>query len=180
MKKILSCLMVLCLILALAACGGSKAADMVGTWTGTLDMVDYIVSETPEMEGYLKEAPVAVTLVLGADGNYTLDIDGNTMLPAFREAMVAFLLDQLEQQTGTRMTMEEVEQTTGMTEDEILDEVLAEVDLSELSYHDSGTYKIDGNNIVYDDGGMDPFTLDGNTLTIPVEDFGDVVLTKAP
>lgn len=177
LKKTLACLMALCLILALAACG-SKAAEMVGTWTGTLDMADYLISETPEMDGYLKKAPVDITLVLGEDGNYTLDMDASTMIPDFREALTAFLLDQVAAQTGTSMTVEEVEKLTGKTMDELLDEILADFDLSELNYHDSGTYKIDGNNIVYGDGGKDPFTLDGNSLTIPVETFGDVVLTR--
>ena len=36
MKKLFTLILALCLILALTACGGAKAA-LAGTWTGTVD-----------------------------------------------------------------------------------------------------------------------------------------------
>jgi len=161
----------------LARCRTELAlAALAGTWTGTVDAVQFVVAGAPVMADYLKAAPVAITLELTQEGEYTLTSDGTTMLPDFKQAMHAYLVDLCEQEG---ITVEMLEDTMKMTLDEYIDSYFDNADLGELNESISGTYTASDGTITFDPGqiGQEEGTWSGDTMTLEI-DIGTVTLTR--
>ena len=175
MKKLFALLLTLCMILALTACGGAKAA-LAGTWTGTVDAAQYILEDNPEMKDYLKAAPVAITLELTADGKYTLTSDGTTMLPDFKQALRSYLEATCEEQG---ITVEQLEDAVKMTLDEYIDSYFEDVDMSDLNETVSGLYTATDGKITFDPGNPNQVdgTWSGDSMSFTI-DIGEVTLTR--
>ncbi len=175
MKKLFTLILALCLILALTACGGAKAA-LAGTWTGTVDAARYILEDNPEMKDYLKAAPVAITLELTADGKYTLTSDGTTMLPDFKQALRSYLEATCEEQG---ITVEQLEDAVKMTLDEYIDSYFEDVDMSDLNETVSGLYTATDGKITFDPGNPNQVdgTWSGDSMSFTI-DIGEVTLTR--
>ena len=175
MKKLFALLLALCMILALTACGGAKN-DVAGTWVGTVDAARYIIEDAPEMKDYLKSAPVSITLELTADGHYTLNSDGTTMIPAFKEAMRGYM-QELIQQEG--ITVEAFEAQTQKTLDEFIDGMVGEMELGDLTESVSGLYTAADGKITFDPGQdvQVDGTWAGDSMSFDI-DIGSVTLTR--
>jgi hypothetical protein len=175
MKKIFALILALCMIAALTACGSAKNA-VAGTWTGTVDATDFILKDNPEVDGYLKSAPVAIVLELTADGKYTINTDASTIIPPFKEALRSYLVAYCEQEG---VTVEQLEEAVKMTLDEYIDSAFEDMDMSALNESVSGVYTATDSTITFDPGRTDQVqgTWAGNTMSFTI-DIGNVTLTR--
>lgn len=176
MKKLFAILLVLCMVVALAACGGSKNT-VVGTWTGTADARQTMIEAAPELADYLKAAPFSVTMTFNSDGTYSYTIDGTPIIPEMRTAVRSYLEDYIKQQG---FTVAEFEEAAKMTMDQAVESVMEEVDLSDLSQTGSGTYTESNGQLVLDAGSNDEVnaTWSGDVINFTVEEFGTIILTR--
>ena len=151
-------------------------AALEGTWTGTVDAVQYIVAGTPEMADYLKTAPIAITLELTTDGEYTLTSDGTTMLPDFKAAMRSYMTDLCKEEG---ITVADLEAQLQMTLDEFIDGLFNQMDLSVLNESVSGAFNAGDGTITFDPGQARQVegTWSGDTMSFTI-DIGDVTLTR--
>lgn len=174
MKKLFALLLALCMVAALAACGSGNS--VAGTWTGTVDAARYIASDSPELKDYLKSAPVAITLELTTDGKYTINTDGTTMIPEFKQALRSYFENYCEE---NGVTVEQLEDALEMTLDELIDGTFDEMDLSELTESVSGIYTATKDAIVFDPGAENQVegTWSGDTMHFTI-DIGDVTLNR--
>ena len=175
MKKLFALLLALCMAVSLAACGGA-GNKVAGTWTGTVDATEYLLKETPELDGYLKNAPVSITLELTADGNYTMNTDATTIIPAFKEAMRSYFVAYCEEQG---VTVEQLEEAMKMTLDELIDSTFDDMDTGDLTETVTGAYSVSEGKIVFDPGSFARVdgVWSGDMMSFTI-DIGDVTLYR--
>lgn len=96
MKKIVSVLLVLVMVLSMAACGAAKKDPLVGTWKGSIDMTK-LLTETLEAEGMtMPEGAPAIgfdmILTFTEEGTVTLGVD-EASVTAMATKLVDFMLE---------------------------------------------------------------------------------------
>ena len=197
MKKYFALLLALCMIFALAACSSPKAAQntdgtanetanettnettnetapetapeaktVVGTWEGSISIADVAGEEIPEGYEAFKSINLDMVLELKSDNSFSIAIDGEKAKPAMREAMASIVNTMLEQQG---MTPEQFEEASGQTVDSLIEEGMAELDFSDLTY--SGTYTEENGKLLLNREDKDPMegTWAEDTLSLDLE-----------
>lgn len=192
MKKVLSFVLVLMMILCITACG-SKEEKVVGNWTCELDITDYFldsfanfVDEPLEIN---EKLIVTLKLDLNKDGSYSLDVSEeetrlqfNNFLEPLGESL-ADLMYRIGEESGVSkadMDSAMVAQY-GVDVNGYVDQILNNLDINDL-FEDStglsGFYKVDGNKILFakDKEDLDDkdftakdfseYSLNGNTLVL--------------
>ncbi len=150
--------------------------SIVDTWVGTLELKPFLVEEVPELEELLDSAPASVNLEMREDGTYTLTLDATIMLPNLKTALYAYL-EQMCKEKG--LTVAELEEQAGKSLDELIEEALQEMDLSELNQSLDGVYEENNGQVTWDPGaGETKGLFTGDTLIFSVEGFGEVMLTR--
>ena len=175
MKRIFTLVLALCLVFALAACGGSKTA--AGSWQAKVNLADIAGDELGDMAGYFKDVNVDVNLEMRTDKTFTLNIDAASAAPAMKDGMRAYVEDMLGQMG---LTAEDYEAQSGKTLDAIIDEALSEFNSGELSQTFSGTYTDEGGKLLLsaDDGSTNTGTWEEDVLTLDVETIGQLAFTR--
>ena len=192
MKKMISILMALVLVLALAACGGTGStqngavgstgavatpeptpATIYGTWEGTLDMTDKLIEEVDDeaFAKYLKSFPMIVTVTFNEDNTCHLVADGTGAADNLKDAMSQYLVDMVKEQTGMEMSLEEIEQLAGFSVSDYVDEMIQDL----LTTADE-TYTLDGNHFVLSNSGDGEFN--GDVMVLHADDLGDITLNR--
>jgi uncharacterized lipoprotein YehR (DUF1307 family) len=175
MKKFFALLLVVCLVFALAGCGGSKSP--AGTWQAKINLAEVAGDELAELKDYLKDANVDLALEMREDKTYTLSMDGTALKPVLKDAFRAYLNDML---TQMGMTAEDFESLSGQSIDAMIDEALEQMDTSELNKSVNGTYTEDGGKVTLtpESGTVLSGTWEGDTLTLHDDDLGDIAFTR--
>ena len=183
MKKLLSCLLVIALFLGLGLTGGwngqalaEPSESIVGLWVGSVDMHDFLAEEDPDIGPYLGSVPVSISLDMREDGTYTMILDAAPALTAMKPAMYAYIED-LCQQNG--ITVAQLEEAYGQSLEDVIDDALAEMDMSELNQNLEGTYEVSGEKVIWDKGAnQTEGVYTGDSLAFTVENFGEVLLKR--
>ena len=148
--------------------------SIVGTWVGAYDIRDYIVQEDPDLAALMENTAAAVTLDLREDGSYTLYLDASPIIPSLRAALYAYV-GQLCEENG--ITLEEFEEASGSTVDELVESALAEFNVEEINETLDGTYElVDGELLL--DGGTDKGIYTGDAIIIDIDETTQIVLTR--
>lgn len=191
MKKLFALLLALCMMMALCACGGSSET-IIGSWEGTMDMAQMLVEEVdPGVQqslgtsisfgDYLKKMPCKFLAEFKADGTYSYQLDGSDSRDLLKTATYDYYYAILTELLGAEPTDDELVSVLGMSLDDYAGQI-ADQSLDGLKSQGttSGTFKIDGNKILYNGSSdnYETFTLSGNTLTIHVDGLGDVVFNR--
>ena len=154
MKRVLAQLLVLAIGLSLAACGGGKKSDIIGTWQGKIDMTEYIVSkldrgfeetfasgedgvELTSVRDYLGSFDPVYTYVFNEDGSYALTVDEASLhdqIEEFKtglEAYCRYFYAEVLSMTLVELGMadqvngvEELEAIMGVSLDEAINEMV--------------------------------------------------------
>ena len=175
MKKFFALLLVLCMIFALAACGGKNA---VGTWQGKVNLAEVAGAELGELKDYMKDANVDFILELKSDNTFTLQMDGTALMPILKDAFRAYLDDML---SSMGMTAADYEAAAGQSVDALIDSALAEMNTDDLNKSISGTYTDDGGKLVLTpNDGSAPVngSWEKDALTLHDDDIGDIAFTR--
>lgn len=133
MKRIFALfLTVLMFLTMLTACGSDDEKKMIGTWTTTLDMTEYlnktISAADPTMGETIKFSDFSLTMVFDfkEDKTYTVSIDKDAFTPVYEKVMEDFkagLSSYLAAMLAADETMQGVS----------IDELLAAVDLDAMA-----------------------------------------------
>ena len=162
MKKLLS--VVLALILVLSACvlAGCGADSVVGKWQCTVDITDAIkeglkAEEGSDLADTLKGAKLEAifNFEFKENGEFSMILDEDAFIESFnglRDVLADYLKGFLSTMLGeTGLSIEEALEQQGYTFDEFVDETLeSAVDTMKESMEDvskSGRYKVDGNKL---------------------------------
>lgn len=155
----------------------ASAEDLiVGDWETELNMLDAMemmgYEGFDELTEYFDFGKINYTMAFSfdEDGEYemSMTVDVDVLEKVLRDGMVKLLEESLE---GTGYTIADAAAEEGMTEDELLDELIEDSfgDLDDmadlLSY--SGTYEIDGDKLILDgdEESYDVFEVDEDELT---------------
>jgi outer membrane protein assembly factor BamD (BamD/ComL family) len=114
-----------------------RPATPTGTWYAQINLAEVAGDELGELAAYLGDANVDLILELKDDNSFTLQMDGTALLPVLKDAFRAYLNDML---SSMGMTAADYEAAAGQSVDALIDEALAELDISELNESVSGTY----------------------------------------
>ncbi len=177
-KKLIAALLALTMLLALAACGGSKPS-VVGLWVADVDMRDQMVQEMDESIGgsksfgeYLESFVWELTLDLRADGSYTLKYDITKDIGGFKSAVVAYMRDMIAEVAGGEMSDELIAQALGMPLEDYAQTVVDA--MTEAAESESANYKDDGKNLIWENGDKSAYTLTADELVFSVETLGEL------
>lgn len=184
MKKLIALLLCFVMILpVMAGCGKDKdSADaIIGTWKADVALADYMdMSELGDMGSYFDtdKLTMSFNLEFTKDGKYTLTVDAKSidnMVDAMMEGFEAYFKDFAESQG---MTVEDILSASGVSSVQELIEATGALDemddLKEMK--ETGTYTwSDSTGVLLMDGEETDAKLDGDTLTIEVEDINLVM-----
>ena len=152
-------------------------SSFLGTWNGYLDVTEIFTEGDEELEGYLENVKIGVTLQLNADGSYTVSLNPRPMLTSLHSGLRAYLEDGAKEQN---VTLEELEASLGMSLDEYIDSFLAELGADQLALEESGSYTVKNGSIRFpeDASAFVSGVWFGTTMVVTMEDVGDAVLTR--
>ena len=152
-------------------------SSFLGTWNGYLDVTEIFTEGDEELEGYLENVKIGVTLQLNADGSYTVSLNPRPMLTSLHSGLRAYLEDGAKEQN---VTLEELEASLGMSLDEYIDEFLSELGADQLAQEESGSYTVKNGSIRFpeDASAFVSGVWFGTTMVVTMEDVGDAVLTR--
>ena len=137
MKKLVSLLLTLCLVLSFVGCG-SKGPEILGTYETTVDLKKMLVEQMDAESGlglsfdeYLDSCEVVLISEFKEDGTYRQSVDMDkfevtyenlkaAMVVYMEDAFVQLLIDQVALYGVVVETKEELEAAAGMTFDEII------------------------------------------------------------
>ena len=196
MKKIIALTLCLILVLSLCACGAKE--DLSGTWKTTLDMSAGYNAELeavdPTMAEYLKLDSFDVPLImeLKADGTYTMTVDRaelevvmDQVIEATTNGTLAYF-EVILAQEGIDMEVTEAMELMGISLDDLVAELTAELDSEEFyesmggegkwKASDGKFYMTDSLDAVAGIGEYNTYVLEGDTLTL---DIGTETLDEA-
>ena len=148
---------------------------IAGFWIGSVDMLDMLVKEDPDLAKYMDSALVSVALEMRKDGTYTMSLDGTPMLASMKIAMYGYVEDLCKE---NEITVEDLEKSYGKSLDEIIDEGIAE-NLSELTATEEGVWEENGGQVIWKaDGNETRGRFTGDTLIYIEQTFGEIELTR--
>lgn len=193
MKKVMSMLMVVVLVLAMmtmfAGCG-NDADKLVGTWTSEVDMTQIINEELaadPTLAGFftINDFRIVMIMTFNEDGTYCSTVDAESVTTAMEgllddmeTGIVAMLQAELDA-SGLDMSVEDMLAMSGMSLEDLMAEMksalenegIVEQVTAEATME--GNYEVKGDKLFLSDGleyDVDPaiyevIELDGNTMT---------------
>lgn len=194
------------LTLTLAACGGNDSKeDLVGTWSGQVDVMDQVVEgmrlTAPEIadELELENFYIPLEIEFRDDHTYTMTVDQekldesmDALIQKSVDATMVYMEQMLKEQGITDMTVDEVLAQSGMDRESFTD--LMEQSMSNLSssvaqqIQTEGQYRLEGNQVYTSDDkdtepgsdGATPYTLDGDKLNMDFSNvsLGEVTFTR--
>lgn len=194
------------LTLTLAACGGNDSKeDLVGTWSGQVDVMDQVVEgmrlTAPEIadELELENFYIPLEIEFRDDHTYTMTVDQekldesmDALIQKSVDATMVYMEQMLKEQGITDMTVDEVLAQSGMDRESFTD--LMEQSMSNLSssvaqqIQTEGQYRLEGNQMYTSDDkdtepgsdGATPYTLDGDKLNMDFSNvsLGEVTFTR--
>lgn len=194
------------LTLTLAACGGNDPkADLVGTWSGQVDVMDQVVEgmrvTAPEIadELAMENFYIPLEIEFRDDNTYIMTVDQekldesmDALIQKSVDATMVYMEQMLKEQGITDMTVDEVLAQSGMDRESFTD--LMEQSMSNLSssvaqqIQTEGQYRLEGNQVYTSDDkdtepgsdGATPYTLDGDKLNMDFSNvsLGEVTFTR--
>lgn len=194
------------LTLTLAACGGNDSKeDLVGTWSGQVDVMDQVVEgmrlTAPEIadELAMENFYIPLEIEFRDDHTYTMTVDQekldesmDALIQKSVDATMVYMEQMLKEQGITDMTVDEVLAQSGMDRESFTD--LMEQSMSNLSssvaqqIQTEGQYRLEGNQVYTSDDkdtepgsdGATPYTLDGDKLNMDFSNvsLGEVTFTR--
>ena len=194
------------LTLTLAACGGNDPKeDLVGAWSGQLDVMDQVVEgmrvTAPEIadELELENFYIPLEMEFRDDNTYIMTVDQekldesmDALIQKSVDATMVYMEQMLKEQGITDMTVDEVLAQSGMDRESFTD--LMEQSMGNLSssvvqqIQTEGQYRLEGNQMYTSDDkdtepgsdGATPYTLDGDKLNMDFSNvsLGEVTFTR--
>ena len=194
------------LTLTLAACGGNDPKeDLVGAWSGQVDMMDQVVEgmnlTAPEIaqELELENFYIPLEMEFRDDNTYIMTVDQekldesmDALIQKSVDATMVYMEQMLKEQGITDMTVDEVLAQSGMDRESFTD--LMEQSMGNLSssvvqqIQTEGQYRLEGNQMYTSDDkdtepgsdGATPYTLDGDKLNMDFSNvsLGEVTFTR--
>lgn len=194
------------LTLTLAACGGNDSKeDLVGTWSGQVDVMDQVVEgmrvTAPEIadELELENFYIPLEIEFRDDNTYIMTVDQekldesmDALIQKSVDATMVYMEQMLKEQGITDMTVDEVLAQSGMDRESFTD--LMEQSMGNLSssvvqqIQTEGQYRLEGNQMYTSDDkdtepgsdGATPYTLDGDQLNMDFSNvsLGEVTFTR--
>lgn len=189
MKKSVAIVLCLALVLSLCLCGcANEKKQVLGTWTGTIDLTDKMNEEMldgdAEMAEYVSidSFNMELTLCFNEDDTYSMTVNEaalqeelDNMIGVVVDGMMRYMVDVLAAE-GLELTVEEVMEMTGITEEALYAEISSGIDLSEVigevnmegqfKVADGKLYMSDALDHLVDESMYELYTVEGNTLTI--------------
>lgn len=183
MRKILSLVMIMVLVLSLTGCGSNTASQLYGTWAATFDLSGMIEDELgSDFDGFHEDFDITLMLDFNEDGTFRMYADEEALRDTFNtyiESLASFgtnvMYEQLEGNGYTRDEIDSmVEEQYGMgVEEYMLSQLQSSVNIDDLigDMETTGVYKAKGNKLYMDEVAVssnmyDLFTVEGDTLTI--------------
>lgn len=194
------------LTLTLAACGGNDPKeDLVGAWSGQVDMMDQVVEgirvTAPEIadELELENFYIPLEMEFRDDNTYIMTVDQekldesmDALIQKSVDATLVYMEQMLKEQGITDMTVDEALAQSGMDRESFTD--LMEQSMGNLSssvvqqIQTEGQYRLEGNQMYTSDDkdtepgsdGATPYTLDGDKLNMDFSNvsLGEVTFTR--
>lgn len=194
------------LTLTLAACGGNDPKeDLVGAWSGQVDMMDQVVEgirvTAPEIadELELENFYIPLEIEFRDDNTYIMTVDQekldesmDALIQKSVDATMVYMEQMLKEQGITDMTVDEALAQSGMDRESFTD--LMEQSMGNLSssvvqqIQTEGQYRLEGNQMYTSDDkdtepgsdGATPYTLDGDKLNMDFSNvsLGEVTFTR--
>lgn len=194
------------LTLTLAACGGNDPkADLVGAWSGQVDVMDQVVEgmrvTAPEIadELELENFYIPLEIEFRDDNTYIMTVDQekldesmDALIQKSVDATMVYMEQMLKEQGITDMTVDEALAQSGMDRESFTD--LMEQSMGNLSssvvqqIQTEGQYRLEGNQMYTSDDkdtepgsdGATPYTLDGDKLNMDFSNvsLGEVTFTR--
>ena len=194
------------LTLTLAACGGNDPKeDLVGAWSGQVDVMDQVVAgmrvTAPEIAEELEQENFYIPLEMEFrdDNTYIMTVDQekldesmDALIQKSVDTIMVYMEQMLKEQGITDMTVDEVLAQSGMDRESFTD--LMEQSMGNLSssvvqqIQTEGQYRLEGNQMYTSDDkdtepgsdGATPYTLDGDKLNMDFSNvsLGEVTFTR--
>lgn len=192
-KRSLLLVLIMTMVLSITACGtqeqDKKKNPFVGTWSGTLDLTEYvvntIVAENADLQKYAKFENLTFTLTFTfTEDKVLLHLDDASaqQFIANAEAGIATMVDAMvaDIATANNMTAEDVYAGMSVTRDAYVASVVESMKLGDMvkamagALELNGSYKYDAEKIVvlYEDKTYEEmkYVLESEELTITVSD----------
>ncbi len=192
-KRSLLLVLIMTMVLSITACGtqeqDKKENPFVGTWSGTLDLTEYvvntIVAENADLQKYAKFENLTFTLTFTfTEDKVLLHLDDASaqQFIANAEAGIATMVDAMvaDIATANNMTAEDVYAGMSVTRDAYVASVVESMKLGDMvkamagALELNGSYKYDAEKIVvlYEDKTYEEmkYVLESEKLTITVSD----------
>lgn len=175
MKKIFALLLALCLLPAMAACGGA-GKTVVGTWNSKVDLKEYLGSELGEMGDYLQSVDVEMKLVMNENKTFVMELDATAVIPAMKDAMMSYMTDMLD---SMGMTADQFEAAYGSSLEAVVEETIQEMDTTGLNETISGTYTEENGKLILSANGTDNTgSWEDDELSLDLDDYGQLTFTR--
>lgn len=175
MKRLVSCLAAVVLLLTMTACGAENDGSAVGTWEAEIDyagVINAIVSQNEVLAASgatLDSAPVKVTYTFAEDGTASCVLDQEQLYAGLSVMFEEILTPVIAALGG--MTLEEYIANTKLSREEMLVSLFTEEVMTAIKNAVSftGTYTVAGQRLTVTANNAQSrtaFTLDGDTLTL--------------
>ena len=187
MKRSLSIILCLVLLLGLAGCSSDKDA-LIGTWNGEADLTDVInesFAADEELSQYVHvdSFKLPMVLVFNEDGTYSLGADKTAVQAEIEslktdvsDGMTAYLEAMIKEQGLTGVTVDDLLTAMNMTMEDLVAEAFSEEAANELleqmasegnfDVKDGKLFLSDGLDYAVDETVYETYTLEGSTLTL--------------
>lgn len=188
--KLVSLVLVMTLVLLLGGCSSGDKEALLGTWVAEMDMTDLFndsikMGAGEEIGAYLNVNDFTLTMLLtfNEDDTYTMVLDESALedtVAAMRSDLQAgleqYLIDSVAAQLGIEMSIEEILEASGVTMEELMDEIITQ-DLIDSMVADIASegkflaeegklYLSAGFDYEVDKNIYETYTLDGDSLTL--------------
>lgn len=197
MKKQIA--VILCLVMLISVLfSGCGAPSIVGTWEGSVDMTQVLNEEIAagdeSMAEYFnfEDITLDISLVFNEDGTCAMVFSEESfeaMMEKLMEQMLPALSAMMEELSG--MSLDDMLALSGITEEEMMEgfmsEMMAGMDMSEMNLE--ANYKVENGKLymsdslddeIDEDASCNPFTIEGDTLTIEKGENDDDVAFMFP
>lgn len=188
-KRMLALALVIVMILSMAGCSSGDTKKLVGTWRCEIDMTDYLMetmlADSQEMAEFISLDDVVIVYYADFKDNATacLYADEYQVADTFEQleddlvdALGLYMEELFYEQTGLSMTLEEILELSGTSEQDLRDSLGFDAIVQEMcdGLYMEGKYKAEEGKLHISAGldyNIDPamyeiYTLNGNVLTI--------------